>query len=140
MAKTPAPTELHFIRAEGARELRKALRRAGREDLRQAVKAAHIEIAEIVAEEAKRRAPVGKTGDLQKAIKGRGTLAEARVNYGKKTVPYAAPIHWGWPKRNIEPALYVSDAVEDKMPEVRKIFDSRMADITKAFNEGPSIT
>lgn len=129
MAKTT------FIRIEGGRELRRDLKRAGRDDLRDALKAGHKEIAEVVADEAKRRAPK-QTARLARSIKGKGTLAGARVQAGSKSVPYAAVIQFGWPARNIEPNRYINDAVEEKMPEVRKIYEARMADIVDKFNRG----
>jgi len=32
------------------------------------------------------------------------------VQAGRASVPYAGPIHWGWPARNIEPQPFLTDA------------------------------
>lgn len=35
------------------------------------------------------------------------------MSAGGVRVPYAGPIHWGWPSHNIEPQPWVSAAAED---------------------------
>jgi hypothetical protein len=36
----------------------------------------------------------------------------ARVVAGRASVPYAPPIHWGWPARNIAAQPFVSQAAQ----------------------------
>ena len=41
---------------------------------------------------------------------------------GRKAVPYAGPIHFGWPARNIEPQPFLYDALDDKADEVAHLY------------------
>ena len=45
-------------------------------------------------------------------------MAGANV-YTRKPIVYAAPIHWGWPKRNIKPNVFMLKAIGSR----RAIFD-----------------
>jgi hypothetical protein len=93
------------LQVEGARQLRASLKRAGLDV--QDLKAAHRAVADMVARESRASAP-HRTGRLAASVRGAGTQREAIVRAGRKTVPYAGPIHWGWPSRHIaaQPWLY----------------------------------
>lgn len=54
-----------------------------------------------------------KTGALRASARGNRAKGKAVVTIGKARTPYAAPIQWGWPRRNIKPARFVerTDAV-----------------------------
>jgi hypothetical protein len=64
---------------------------------------------------ARGRAPMGRTGNLRASVAfrvtrpGKGLDSQVRVTAGSPSVPYAAPIHWGWPARNIAPNYYLTD-------------------------------
>lgn len=93
----------------GLPRLRSALRAAGRnlDDLKNANAAA----AAIVAAAASARAP-RRTGRLAASVRGNRAAGRATVLAGGAAVPYAAPIHWGWPARHIEAQPFVSEAAQ----------------------------
>jgi hypothetical protein len=101
------------LRVDGARQLRAALKRAGVDV--QDLKAAHLAVAKLVKASADPRAP-RRTGRLAGTTKAYGTQAGARVQAGRKAVPYAGPIHWGWPRRNIRPQPWLWDAAQRTEP------------------------
>jgi hypothetical protein len=45
-----------------------------------------------------------RSGRLQASIRGNRAKSKAVVTVGRASVPYAGPIQWGWPARNIAPA------------------------------------
>jgi HK97 gp10 family phage protein len=103
------PTE---IRVEGTRELIKSLR-AVNQDLPRELTKLHKELAEPLAEQMRSSAP-SRSGQLASSIRAQGGQRYARVAAGKKAVPYAGPIHWGWPARNIEAQPFMATILEDR--------------------------
>ena len=103
----------------GAKELRRALKAAGK-DLTQ-MNEAHRRVNAIVLPAAMAAAP-RQSGALRKSIKAsaartRSTLkAGNRRKGGPTAVPYAAPIHWGWPARGIRQNAFLTDAAEKTRP------------------------
>lgn len=96
-----------IVQVRGARQLRASLKKAGR-DL-QDLKDAHAAVASMVARVAQQRAPK-RTGRLASTVRGSGTTTAAIVRAGRKSVPYAGPIHWGWPARGIAAQPFMSNA------------------------------
>jgi hypothetical protein len=96
-----------LLRVEGARQLRASLRSAGLslDDLRKA----HLAVAQLVDRAAKPNAPVDK-GRLAASERPAGTQSAAIVRAGSARVPYAGPIHWGWPNRHIVANPWLYDA------------------------------
>jgi hypothetical protein len=49
---------------------------------------------------------------------GRGNRARRRaiITYGSAAVPYAGPIHWGWPRRHLAGQPWVSRAAQATEP------------------------
>lgn len=94
-------------RVEGAKRLRATLRKAG-DDL-QGMKRLHSDIASSVARKARANAPK-RTGRLKSTVRSTGTKNAAIVRAGFKKVPYANPIHWGWPRHGITPNRFVLNA------------------------------
>lgn len=68
--------------------------------------------ARIVAEVGAAKAPK-VTGRLAASVRGSGAKTQAVARAGGAAVPYAGPIHWGWPARNIEPQPFLADALEE---------------------------
>jgi plasmid stabilization system protein ParE len=101
------------IRVVGGRRLRSTLRSAegDLEDL----KAANAAAAAIVAAYATATAP-RRTGRLAGTIRGNRAAGRARVSAGYASVPYAGPIHWGWPARNIPAQPWISRAAQTTEP------------------------
>ena len=73
------------------------------------LKDANAAAAEIVAREAQARAPK-RSGALAGTIRGNRAAGKAVVAAGKAKVPYAGPIHWGWPARGIPRRPFITDA------------------------------
>lgn len=101
------------VRVEGARQLRRDLKRAGIE--LESLKAAHDEAARFVAARAKIAAP-RRTGALASTMRGAGTKGRASVRAGYARTPYGPAIHWGWPARNIAAQPWVSDTAQRTEP------------------------
>lgn len=94
------------VRVVNGRQLRSELRRAAGnlDDL----KDANARAAALVAREAGPAAP-RRTGRLASTVRGNRAAGRATVTVGSAAVPYARPIHWGWPARGIEADPWVAD-------------------------------
>jgi hypothetical protein len=103
------------IEVQGERQLRRALAAMGDdlEDLRDL----HADLADMIAEEARDEAPV-VTGELRDSIRGSRTKARATVYAGGRRVPYAGPVHFGWPGRGISPQPFLYDAIDRRRDAV----------------------
>lgn len=125
------------VEVKGAKELRKQLKAAG-DDLAD-LKATHKKIAQIVEFDALQLAPV-VTGGLVGSIRASGTQTAAIVRAGRKSVPYAGPIHWGWPARNITAQPFLVDAqeakYEDWMSEYTQLVDKALDKIAGDYTNG----
>lgn len=122
------------VRVEGARRLRSTLKKAGL-DIRDDLKEAHKNAATIVSRRAAHLAPVGpdsrrhKSGQLKATVRPAGTQTAAIVRAGKKRVPYAGPIQWGWHKRNIKPTFFLTRAASDTEPTWLKGYEKKFNNI-----------
>lgn len=99
---------------EGGREFRASVKRA-EPKLLDEIKDAHAGAATFVAGAAQPRSP-HRTGRLGGTVRGAGTKTAAIIRAGRASVPYAAPIHFGWPARNIDPHPWISDTAQDTEP------------------------
>ena len=101
------------VKVEGAARLRRTMRRAGAdlEDL----KAVNAAVAALVAGRAATRAPV-RSGALAASVRGNRAAATASVRAGRAAVPYAGPIHWGWPLRGIAADPFIAATAQDTEP------------------------
>jgi hypothetical protein len=92
----------------GGRQLRATMKAAGvsLDDL----KDAHAAVAGLVHSVAQPQAPVGATGRLASSERPAGTKTAAIVRAGSARVPYAGPIHWGWPNRGIRAQPWIYEA------------------------------
>lgn len=118
-----------LIKVEGIKQLRSSMRKAGM-DLSQ-LKSAHAEAGSIAASAARARAPIGPTGKLSASIRSSGTNTAAIVRAGKKAVPYAGPIHWGWPSRGIAANTFMSDGATATENQWMPIFERAVEDAIK---------
>lgn len=118
------------VRVDGARRLRSTLKKAGI-DVRDDMKKAHKDAASVVSRRAAHLAPVSpgsprhKPGQLKASIRPAGTQTAAIVRAGKKRVPYAGPIQWGWHKRNIKPTFFLTRAAHETEPEWLKSYEKK---------------
>jgi HK97 gp10 family phage protein len=120
---------------EGLRELQRALRQLG-DDTKTAMKPTHQEAADIVAEAARGKAPV-RTGRLRRSVKGSAVMSggRVRIGYGGGAPSlYAGPIHFGWPARRIRPQPFVYDALDPKRPDVLRLYERRIDELTKKYD------
>jgi phage gpG-like protein len=101
------------VRVEGAKNLRRTLRKAGK-DLSE-LKAAHKEAANIAAAAGRGKAP-NVSGALAATVRGSGTNTAAIVRAGRASVPYAQVIHWGWPGHNIAANPFLTEAAQETEP------------------------
>ncbi len=94
---------------EGAAQLRRTLRQAGADMkiLRDVNKAAAQVVASAAASSAPRR-----SGRLAGSIRAGATQRAGVVRAGRKSVPYAGPIHWGWPARNIRANPWLANTAQ----------------------------
>lgn len=102
------------VRVDGLRTLKRNLKAAGVS--LQDLKEAHAEVAALVVRAAAPRAP-RRTGALLASTRGSGTQAAAVVRAGRAAVPYAGPIHWGWPARGIKAQPWLYDAAQASQEE-----------------------
>ena len=136
------------VRVEGLDDVRRKIRRmeqgldqdAAKGDL----KAMNLEAAEIVAGVATTLVPV-RSGKLRDTIRAAGAQKSGRVrsgynipqgaavsgNWGR--MPYAGPIHFGWPARNISPQPFLYDALDRRRSEVFAAYDRNMSQIIKKY-------
>lgn len=102
-----------ILEVRGARRLRRDLKRAG-DDLEE-LKATHARVAAIVAATATSTAP-RRSGRLAATVRPAGTKTQAVIRAGYARVPYANPIHWGWPRRGIRANPWLSEAAQTTEP------------------------
>jgi hypothetical protein len=114
------------IQVEGAKELRRDLKRAGDKELVDELKAAHREAAETVADAARPLVPV-QSGKLLRSVRAGATATSGVVRAGKVAVPYAGPVHFGWPARHITPQPFLYDALDRRRDEVVGVYKDRIA-------------
>lgn len=113
------------VKLEGMRNLRRTMRAAG-DDLGE-LKKINASAAGIAADRAKGWAPV-VSGRLAASVRSSGTKTAGIVRAGnnRKTasgVPYAAPIHWGWPSRNIKANPFLSYSAQATEPRWIRLYE-----------------
>lgn len=105
------------LKIDGAKELRRIAKRVGGSEANATLRKGHKEIGGIVTPAAKSNAPK-RSGKLAGNIRPLGSVTKAQIAVGGARVPYAGPIHGGWPARNIEPQPFLTEAVSEKWPQV----------------------
>lgn len=116
------------IRVEGLDELRRELRRVKDSELDAELKAIHQELAREVVQRAQPNVPV-KSGALRASLRGAGTVRDAIGRVGKASLPYAAPIHYGWKARNIPPRPFLTDAAAALEQDIIDRYDRQVAEM-----------
>jgi hypothetical protein len=95
------------VKIEGARELRRTLKRAGVDVVD--LKDAHAAAGGIVAAAGRTSAP-RRAGRLAGTVRASRAAASATVRAGGASVPYAGVIHWGWSGHHIAAQPWLSEA------------------------------
>lgn len=114
------------MQLRGVRELSRALRSAGGDldDL----KTTNRQAADVVSPVAAQLAPK-RTGRLASTVRSGATRRAGVVRAGKKAVPYAGVINYGWPKRNIKASLFMNRAAKQTEPQWTQIYNQAVQKI-----------
>ena len=124
------------LEIDGLREALRDIRRLG-DDARDDMKDTHRKAGEIVATVARRIAPI-RTGRLSSTIVSAPTQRQGRVRVGRgQSIPYAGPIHFGWPARRIAPQPFIYDALDQRADEVRRVYENRIGELITRHNLAP---
>ena len=120
------------IRVTGLKELRRAAAKmeAGVHDLTEVGRGA----AEVVQAEARNIVPVGESGELRRSLRTWARSGRSAVVAGKRRVPYAGVIHFGWPAHNISPQPFLYKALDRRYDEVVQVYEDRMAELVKRLD------
>jgi len=128
------------VKVTGAKEIRKAIKKiedaAEKKGMQADLKNAYKAAAQVVESKARSEAP-RQSGRLANSVKAKGTLAGASVVAGGlKAVPYAGPIHYGWPSRPnkskgwrggpIKANKFMTRALEASVPEVVDVLSAEL--------------
>jgi hypothetical protein len=118
------------IQLVGYKELRRELKQLGDEAVA-GLKRVNKDAADIVADAARPLIP-RRTGRLESTLRTTGTVRGGIVKAGKKAVPYAGPVHFGWPNRPnsskgwrggpIRPNTFLYDATDRRTSEVLQLY------------------
>ncbi len=108
------------VEVRGAREFRRALKTLPKA-YRKELATIHKKAVKPVVDTAKTLAP-RQSGALVGSIRALGSQTSGRAAVGKKSVPYAGVIHYGWPARNIRSQPFLTDALERRQNKVLEIW------------------
>lgn len=73
-----------------------------------------------------------RTGRLAGDIRGNRAKSKAVVTAGRKSVPYAGPINYGWPSRGIAPSGFMQKADQEMRP---RAIETLEREINKKINQ-----
>lgn len=109
------------VKVEGLNKTLTALQRLGVEvgDLKDAMGEISAEGARLASGFAPKR-----SGRLAATVRGNKAKAKAVVIAGRARTPYAGAINYGWPKRNIKPALFMQKADAALAPKAVKMLEN----------------
>lgn len=82
-----------------------------------AIKALNRESAEVALPFIRELVPV-QSGDLLGTVRAGATARSGYVRAGSSAVPYAPPIHWGWPARDIVASLFLTRGLGAAEPTI----------------------
>lgn len=123
------------IRVEGARELRREIRKLQDKGLKDELKRANKDAAEIVAEEAKRYHVPVRSGALKRSIRALGSQTRGQVAAGiRRSKVYAPIIHFGNPHRNIKPQPFLYEARDKRIRQVFEQYEDAMNRLHKKIS------
>jgi len=116
------------VEVEGIKNLARTFRQVGNEGARDMLLAANREAAEAV-EITARPNIVRRTGRLAATLRSTGTAKGGVVMLGKAKVPYAGPIHFGWPKRGIRPRPWLYEAMDRRHDDIQTLYLRRLDEL-----------
>lgn len=94
-------------------------------------KEVHADAAEPVLDEARSNANRGPTGKLRSSGRVTPRAGGATVRFGRKTIPWAGPVHFGHFNREqggfVRPNPFLYDAADDRIDEVIARYEASVA-------------
>lgn len=117
------------IEITGLKEAQKALRTLSKES-RDKMKETHRKAGQIIVDAATPLVP-RETGALLASIKSAPLQRQGRVRLGSAALPYAGPIHFGWPARNIKPNPFIYEVLDGRRAEVSRLYEDRINQLIK---------
>ena len=124
------------VKIEGLSKLQRDLRKLSTDALdlnKEEFLETNKRVAEIIIGESKKYVPV-LTGALAQSVRNVSTKKSAKVRAGNVGVPYAGPIHFGWPSRGIRPNPFFYDAIDNRRDEVRDRYVDLVDKLTIKYN------
>ena len=109
------------VRVQGLSKVVRELKALGLDV--QDLKDAFSKVAEVGKRNVERHTPRGLTGRLVASVRGNRAQSKAVVRAGRASARHAGPINYGWPKRNIRPALFMQRGDEDTRPEAVRLLE-----------------
>jgi hypothetical protein len=120
------------LEIDGLRQVQKAMRSFS-DDSRNDMKETHRRAGQIVVDGAARYVPV-RSGALLASLRSAPTQRQGRVRVGSAAVPYAGPIHFGWPARKIQPNPFIYEVLDDRRQEVYAIYAQRISELIYKYD------
>ncbi len=120
------------LEIDGLRDVQKAMRNFS-DDSRNDMKETHRRAGQIVVDGAARLVPV-RSGALLASLKSAPTQRQGRVRVGSAAVPYAGPIHFGWPARNIQPNPFIYEVLDGRRQEVYALYADRISQLIVKYD------
>lgn len=65
-----------------------------------------------------------KSGRAAASVRGNRAASKAVVTAGRASVPYLGAINYGWPRRGIEPQLFMQKADEEMRPRALELLET----------------
>ena len=122
---------------EGLSKVRRDLKKLAKDvDYGDQFLAVNKTLADAVAMDSKTYVPV-MTGALSGTIRAAASKTSGRVKAGFKAVPYAGPIHFGWPARFIKPQPFIYDAIDKRRDEVKRRYDDLIKKLIRENDLNP---
>lgn len=124
------------VKIEGLSKLQRDLRKLSTDALdlnKEEFLETNKRVAEIIIGESKKYVPV-LTGALAQSVRNASTKKSAKVRAGNIGVPYAGPIHFGWPSRGIRPNPFFYDAIDNRRDEVRDRYVDLVDKLTMKYD------
>jgi hypothetical protein len=122
------------IEVQGVKVISKQLRQMGDGTIKE-LKKVHIQSANIVYRNAMPRVPV-RSGNLKSTMRVTASVRSGAVRAGgKRSAPYAGPIHFGWPNRPQLQRSWYGGPIRPN-PFLYSALDARRSAVEDAFFTG----
>jgi hypothetical protein len=120
------------LEIEGLRDVQKAMKNFS-DDSRNDMKETHRKAGQLVVDGAARLVPV-RSGALLASLRSAPTQRQGKVRLGSAAVPYAGPIHFGWPARHIQPNPFIYEVLDGRRQEVYALYAERISELVVKYN------